>query len=374
MAGNHNQDREAQDLMAGQDSGNKHDHGRHLGHDHSESDEAKPSKTHRAGGHDHDDHAGHSHGGDGHDDHDHHHGHAHGHGHSHAPASFGAAFAIGTALNLGFVIIEAIYGVLSDSVALLADAGHNLSDVLGLVMAWVAMSLSRRQPSARFTYGLRSSSILAALFNALFLLVSIGGITWEALRRLENPPAVAGTTVMVVAAIGVVINAATAILFMSGRKGDLNIRGAYLHMAADAAISAGVVVSGGMILATGWYWLDPVVSLVVSAIIVYGTWGLLKDSVHMSFDAVPAGIDPEQVKSHLASRPGVAAVHDLHIWAISTTETALTAHLVMPAGHPGDPALEAIAHDLQHDFGIGHATMQVETSGAQCKLAPDHVV
>ncbi|HWT96260.1 MAG TPA: cation diffusion facilitator family transporter [Terriglobales bacterium] len=376
MAGNHNQDREAQDLMAGQDSGNKHDHGRHLGHDHGESGASKPAKAHRDDDHAHDDHdhdhAGHSHGGGGHGGHSHHHGH--GHGHSHAPASFGAAFAIGTALNLGFVVIEAIYGVISDSVALLADAGHNLSDVLGLVMAWVAMSLSQRQPSARFTYGLRSSSILAALFNGLFLLVAIGGIAWEALRRLGNPPEVAGTTVMIVAAIGVVINAATAMLFMRGQKGDINIRGAYLHMVADAAISAGVVVSGGLILATGWYWLDPAVSLVVSVIIVYGTWGLLKDSVQMSFAAVPAGIDPERVKNHLASRPGVEAVHDLHIWAISTTETALTAHLVMPSGHPGDDALETIAHELQHDFGIGHATMQVETSGAQCKLAPDHVV
>lgn len=360
MAENRDQDLSARDLISGPDSGNKHDHGRHLGHDHGSAlhDPKPAAKPHR-----HDDHG-----------HGHHHGHDHGHGHSHAPSTFGPAFAIGTALNLGFVVVEAIYGVISDSVALLADAGHNLSDVLGLVMAWVAMSLSQRQPSARFTYGLRSSSILAALFNALFLLVAIGGIAWEALRRLADPPQVAGTTVMVVAAIGVVINAATAILFMRGRKGDLNIRGAYLHMVADAAISAGVVVSGGLILVTGWNWLDPVVSLVVSAIIVFGTWSLLKDSVRMTFAAVPAGIDPEEVKNHLASQAGVAAVHDLHIWSISTTETALTAHLVMPGGHPGDQALEAIAHDLQHDFGIGHATMQVETSGAQCKLAPDHVV
>jgi cobalt-zinc-cadmium efflux system protein len=272
------------------------------------------------------------------------------------------------------VVVEAIYGVIGDSVALLADAGHNLSDVLGLVMAWVAMYLSQRQPSTRFTYGLRSSSILAALFNALFLLVSIGGIAWEALRRLENPPAVAGLTVMVVAAIGVAINAGTALMFMRGRKGDLNIRGAYMHMVADAAISAGVVVSGGLILVTDWYWLDPVVSLVVSVIIVFGTWSLLKDSVHMTFAAVPGNIDPDKVRDHLASRPGVAAVHDLHIWSISTTETALTAHLVMPGGHPGDGALEAIAGQLQRDFNIGHATMQVETSGDACRLAPDHVV
>jgi len=369
MTGKRNQDLSAEDLMSGPDSGNKHDHGRHLGHDHgSDLYESRSDKPHRYDDHDHD-HHGHSHHG-----HSHGHGQHHGHGHSHAPASFGPAFAIGTALNLGFVIVEAIYGVISDSVALLADAGHNLSDVLGLVMAWVAMSLSQRQPSARFTYGLRGSSILAALFNALFLLVAIGGVAWEALRRLGNPPEVAGATVMVVAAIGVVINAATAMLFMRGRKGDLNIRGAYLHMVADAAISAGVVVSGALILTTGWNWLDPVVSLVVSVIIVYGTWGLLRDSLHMSFDAVPAGIDPERVKDHLASRSGVVAVHDLHIWAISTTETALTAHLVMPGGHPGDQALEAIAEELHRDFAIGHATMQVETSGDQCKLAPDHVV
>jgi cobalt-zinc-cadmium efflux system protein len=257
---------------------------------------------------------------------------------------------------------------------LLADAGHNLSDVLGLVMAWVAMYLSKRQPSARFTYGLRSSSILAALFNALFLLVSVGGITWEALRRLAHPPEVAGLTVMVVAAIGVGVNAATALMFMRGRKGDLNIRGAYLHMVADAAISAGVVVSGGLILLTGWNLLDPLVSLVVSAIIVFGTWSLLRDSVHMTFAAVPGNIDPDKVRDHLAGQAGVVAVHDLHIWSISTTETALTAHLVMPGGHPGDRELEIIAEQLHRDFGIGHATMQVETSGEQCRLAPDHMV
>jgi cobalt-zinc-cadmium efflux system protein len=259
-------------------------------------------------------------------------------------------------------------------VALLADAGHNLSDVLGLIMAWTAMVLSRRRPSARFTYGLRSSSILAALFNALFLLVAIGGIAWEAVRRLSDPPAVAGVTVIIVAAIGVAINATTAVLFMRGRKGDLNIRGAYLHMVSDAAISAGVVVSGAVILATGWNWIDPAVSLVVSAIIILGTWNLLHESVRMTFAAVPANIDPDEVREFLSKQPGVAAVHDLHIWSISTTEIALTAHLVMPGGHPGDQVLEAIAEQLQHDHGIGHATLQIETSGAQCRLAPDHVV
>jgi cobalt-zinc-cadmium efflux system protein len=311
-----------------------------------------------------------------HSHHDHHDGHDHHHGlrHSHAPASFGRAFAIGTLLNFAFVIVEAAYGIISDSVALLADAGHNLSDVLSLIVAWIAMSLSQRQPTARFTYGLRSSSILAALFNALFLLLVIGGITWEALQRLATPPAVAGGTMMIIAAIGVVINAGTAMLFMRGRKGDLNIRGAYLHMVADAAISAGVVLSGAVIYFTGWNLLDPLVSLVVSALIVYGTWGLLRDSVRMTFGAVPDAIDPTEVRRYLAGQVGVAAVHDLHIWSLSTTETALTAHLVMPSGHPGDQTIDGIADELHHKFGIGHATLQVELNGDKCRLAPDHIV
>lgn len=318
--------------------------------------------------HSHDDNHGHGH------QHDHHHGHYHGPGHSHAPATFGRAFAIGTVLNLGFVVVEAAYGFIGDSVALLADAGHNLSDVLGLIVAWVGMSLARRQPSERFTYGLRSSSILAALFNALFLLVAIGGIVWEAVQRLGNPPQVAGMTMMIVAAIGVAINAGTATLFMSGRKGDLNIRGAYLHMVADAAISAGVVVSGAVIYWTGWNLIDPLVSIVVSAIIVYGTWGLLRDSVRMTFGAVPDTIDPTAVRTYLSEQPGVMAVHDLHIWSLSTTETALTAHLVMPTGHPGDQVLDGIADVLHEQFNIGHSTLQVELSGEKCRLAPDHVV
>ena len=328
--------------------------------------------THDHSAHDHPahDHHDHGHGGQDHGGH----GHHHGHGHSHAPATFGRAFAIGTILNLAFVIVEAIYGIIGDSVALLADAGHNLSDVLGLIVAWVAMTLSQRGPSARFTYGLRSSSILAALFNALFLLLAIGGIVWEALRRLGNPPEVAGVTMMVVAAIGVVINAGTAMLFMSGRKGDLNIRGAYLHMVADAGISAGVVLSGAVIFFTGWNLIDPLVSLAVSVIIVYGTWGLLRDSVRMTFGAVPDAIDPTAVRLYLIDQPGVMEVHDLHIWSLSTTETALTAHLVMPEGHPGDHALDGISDVLHQKFGIGHATLQVELSGDKCRLAPEHVV
>src|SRR4051812_31549214 len=245
--------------------------------------------------HDHDDHHGHDHG-----HHSHAHSHAHGHGgHVHAPASFGRAFAIGIALNSAFVVVEAVYGYSSGSMALVADAGHNLSDVLGLVAAWTAAILSKRAPTPRFTYGLRGSSILAALFNAVFLLVAVGAIAWEAVLRLISPEPVASVTVMVVAAIGIAINGVTAWLFASGRKGDLNIRGAYLHMVADAAVSAGVVLAGLVILYTGWNWLDPAVSLAISAVIVWGTWGLLRDSTAMSLSAVPRGIDPRAVRDYL---------------------------------------------------------------------------
>ncbi|ACA18319.1 cation diffusion facilitator family transporter [Methylobacterium sp. 4-46] len=307
--------------------------------------------------------------------HHHDHGHHHGHGHVHAPAEFGRAFAIGVALNTGFVLVEAVFGVLSDSVALLADAGHNLSDVLGLLIAWAAAVLARRAPSARFTYGLRGSSILAALFNAVFLLVAVGAIAWEAILRFADPPPVAGGTVITVALIGIAINGFTAWLFASGRKGDLNIRGAYLHMVADAAVSAGVVLAGLAIVLTGWTWIDPLVSLVIVAVIVAGTWGLLRDSVTMSLAAVPPGIDPVAVRRCLAERPGVAEVHDLHVWSMSTTETALTAHLVMPAGHPGNHFLAECGQVLRERFGIAHATLQVEIAGGPaCALAPDHVV
>ncbi|WP_322515029.1 cation diffusion facilitator family transporter [Rhodopseudomonas palustris] len=321
--------------------------------------------------HCHDDHAGrHDHGRA-----DHHHAHGHGPGaHSHAPKDFGRAFAIGIGLNIGFVIVEAVFGWLGNSMALLADAGHNLSDVLGLAVAWVAAELSKRPPSARFTYGLRGSSILAALFNAVFLLLAVGAIGWEAILRLFNPEPVAGVTMMIVAGVGIVINAATAWLFFAGRHSDLNIRGAYLHMVADAGVSAAVVIAGVVILFSGWTWIDPAVSLVVVGVIVWGTWGLLRDSTAMSLGAVPRGIDPAAVRAFLASRPGVTQLHDLHIWPMSTTEVALTCHLVIPSGPPGDAFLIEIAHELQHDFGIAHATVQIETDPASCALAPDHVV
>jgi cobalt-zinc-cadmium efflux system protein len=308
--------------------------------------------------------------------HDDHTGHTHGPGgHVHAPASFGTAFAIGIGLNTAFVIAEGIFGYASNSMALVADAGHNLSDVLGLVVAWVATILSKRAPSPRFTYGLRGSSILAALFNAVFLLVAVGAIGWEAVLRLLNPEPVAGLTVIVVAAAGILVNGVTAWLFASGRKGDLNIRGAYLHMAADAAVSAGVVIAGVIILFTGWTWLDPATSLVVSAVIVWGTWSLLRDSMAMSLNAVPQGIDPGAVRVYLENCDGVVEVHDLHIWPMSTTEVALTCHMVIPAGRPGDAFLMQIAHHLEKKFGIQHATLQVETEPhLPCALAPDHVV
>jgi cobalt-zinc-cadmium efflux system protein len=313
---------------------------------------------------DHNDHGGH----------DHDHGHDHGHGHVHAPASFGKAFAVGIGLNAAFVLVEALYGVLGNSVALLADAGHNLGDVLGLVVAWIASELVKRAPSARYTYGLRGSSILAALFNAVFLLVVIGAISWEAILRLGAPEPVAGKTVMIVAAIGIVINAVTAWLFASGQH-DLNLRGAFLHMAADALVSAGVVVAGLVILMTGWLWLDPVVSLAINAVIVWGTWGLLRGAVDMSVAAVPQGINSAEVRDYLSSRPGVASVHDLHIWSMSTTETALTCHVVMPAGHPGDEFLHELAESLAKRFKIRHPTLQVEVDPRlACALAPDEVV
>lgn len=287
------------------------------------------------------------------------HGHSHGH-HEHGQLNYNRAFIVGIVLNVGFVVVEALYGFLNNSLALLADAGHNLSDVLGLLLAFVASWLTRRRPTQRYTYGLRRSSIMAALFNASFLLVAMGAIAVEAIRRFSNPAPVSGSTVIGVALVGIVINGVTALMFMSGRERDLNIKGAFLHMAADALVSAGVVLAGIAILTTGWLWFDPVVSLIIVAVIVVGTWNLLRDSVNLALDAVPEGIDALAVRTYLAELPGVVEVHDLHIWAMSTTETALTAHLVMLTGNPGDAFLSRIAMELHDKFGIEHPTIQVE--------------
>ena len=317
--------------------------------------------------HPHDDHDDHHH------DHDHDDAHDH-HGHDHAPANFGRAFAIGIGLNFGFVVIEVVYGLLSNSMALLADAGHNLGDVLGLCVAWLASVLVRRAPTARYTYGLRGSSILAALFNAVFLLVTVGAISWEAIQRLGSPEPVAGKTVMIVAAIGIAVNGVTAWLFAAG-KDDINLRGAFLHMASDAMVSVGVVAAGLAILFTGWLWLDPVVSLAINAIIIWGTWDLLRASLGMSMASVPSHIDPAAVRAFLLDQKGVSAVHDLHVWPMGTTEIAMTCHLVMPDGHPGDAFLHGMAEHLAGRFRINHPTVQIEIHPhLACALAPDEVV
>ena len=304
-------------------------------------------------------------GGHHHHGHSHDHGHGHHHGHAHAPASFDRAFAIGIALNIAYVVAEAGAGMWTGSVALLADAGHNLSDVLGLAVAWGGAALARSAPTKRFTYGLKGSTILAALANALFLLVALGAIVLEAVQRLDDPPIVAGLTVSIVASIGIAVNALTAWLFARGRKGDINIRGAYLHMVSDAAVSAGVVVAGIVIWFTGIGWIDPLVSLVIAALILWQTWGLLRETVEMSLAAVPRAIDYDAVTTALLALPGVAKVHDLHIWPMSTTEPVLTAHLVIPGGYPGDTFLTTARAMLHDRFAIGHATLQVET-GDQC--------
>ncbi len=301
------------------------------------------------------------------------HDHHHDHGHSHAPADFGRAFAVGVALNLGFVVVEAVYGYLAGSLALIADAGHNLSDVFGLLLAWGAAWLSRRAPTPRRSYGYRRSSILAALLNAAVLLVAVGAIVWEAVRRFAAPEPIVASTVIWVAAIGIAINTATALMFMSGSKDDLNIRGAFLHMAADALVSLGVVIAALVILVTGWLWIDPAVSIAISVVITIGTWGLLRESVNLAMDAVPDAIDPAEVQTYLAGQPGVAEVHDLHIWAMSTTETALTVHLVRPGAPCDDAFLARLRYELHDRFAIEHVTIQVE-SGEPCPQAPAHVV
>ncbi len=304
--------------------------------------------------------------------HDHHHDHSHGHGHAghgHAPDNFGWAFAVCAALNTAFVIAELIFGYAANSLALISDAIHNLSDVIALLLAWGAVWLSQKQPTQRHTYGYRRASILAALFNAGLLLVAVGGIAVEAVNRLAEPAPVAGLTVIVVAALGVAINGGTALLFMRGRHGDLNIRGAYLHMAADAGVSLGVVVAAFIIMLTGWLWLDPAISLVIAAVVFWSGWGLARDSVNLALDGVPRGIELADVRDYLTGLEGVVEVHDLHIWAMSTNETALTAHLVRPGGSD-DGFLHGVCEELSHRFNIHHSTLQIEAVAEVCKLAP----
>ncbi|HSC74686.1 MAG TPA: cation diffusion facilitator family transporter [Pseudomonadales bacterium] len=298
------------------------------------------------------------------------------HNHSHAPQNFDRAFVIGIVLNFGFVIVEVIYGFLSNSLALLSDAGHNLSDVLALLLAWGASVLARKTPTERRTYGFRRSSILVAIFNAFVLLVAVGGIAWEAILRFIHPEIVAGDTVMLVASIGIFINGFTAWLFMSGRKQDVNIRGAYLHMAADAAISFGVVIAAVTIYFTNWLWLDPLASLLIAIIITLGTWELLRESLDLALDAVPKNIHPAEVEAYLSCLPGVAAVHDLHIWSMSTTEVALTVHLIKPDAVIDDVLLSKINKDLLHQFGIAHTTIQLEQGNIAhpCAQAPADVL
>jgi cobalt-zinc-cadmium efflux system protein len=298
------------------------------------------------------------------------------HHHDHGPTNFNKAFALGVALNLGYVVVEGTFGWLVNSLALVADAGHNLSDVVGLLLAWGAHYLGRAKPSGRRTYGWRSTSILAALFNAFILLIAVGGIAWEAVHRLRSPESTAGLTVVWVAAVGAVVNTVTALLFASGRKGDLNIKGAFLHMAADAAVSLGVVAAGLAIWTTGKSWIDPMTSIVVAVVILVGTWGLVRDSLNLALHSVPPGIDVEKVRGFLGELPGVAAVHDLHVWAMSTTETALTVHLVKPVVENDDAMLMRALAELHDRFGIEHATIQIErcTAGEWCKQSPDDVL
>lgn len=309
---------------------------------------------------------------DHHHQHEQHHGHVHSHaGHHHAvPTDSGNAFLISVGLNIAFVVIEFGFGFVANSTALMADAGHNLSDVVGLLLAWGAVAMARKQASRRYTYGLRSASILAALANAMLLLVASGAIALEAIQRFSQPPTVAGLTVSVVAAIGILVNGLSAWLLMQGSKDDLNLRSAYLHMAADAVISLGVVITGFVMLYTGWYWLDPVVSLIIVVVIVIGTWNLLRESAQLALNAVPVQVDAAAIEAYLRQLEGVTDIHDLHIWGLSTTENALTVHLVIPAGYPGDTFIDQIARHLEEHFKVHHCTLQTEqgTTDHTCSL------
>lgn len=356
-----------------------HDHAGHGAHDHADDDHSghdhsghgHPQASHAQGhdgqGHDGQGHDGHGHAGHGHD----HGGHA---GHSHAMPQSLRAFAIGASLNFGFVVVEAGLGLWAGSLALVADAGHNLSDVLGLLLAGAAAWLSRRPPTARRTFGYGRSSILAALANAILLLVGTGAIIIEALSRIEEPEPVKTGVVMATALVGVAVNLGTAMMFMAGRKDDLNVRGAFLHMVADAAVSIGVVAAAALIAVTGWLWLDSAVSLAIAAVIIVSTWGLARDSVDLALDSVPAHIDRDAVEAYLSGLPGVSEVHDLHIWGLSTTDAALSAHLVRPGAALDDAFLEAAVAGLKARFGISHPVLQVEEGRMACALASAEVV
>jgi cobalt-zinc-cadmium efflux system protein len=299
----------------------------------------------------------------------HDHSHSHDHAHDHAPKDFGRTFAIATALNIALVIAQAIYGYTANSLALLADAGHNFGDVAGLVMAWAAFTVADWRPSSRFTYRLRSASILSALFNGILLLVAVGVISYEAFTRLFQPEPIATIPVIVVAALAVVVNGASAWLLSRGSKSDLNMHGAFLHMVADAGVSVAVIVAAVGIMFTGWQWLDPAVSLLISVVILIGTWRLLRDSLRLTLSAAPRDIDPADVQGYIESLPEVSGVHHVHIWAMSTTETAMTCHIVTPAGHPGDAFLKHLAGELHHRYEIGHSTVQVELgNSADCPM------
>jgi cobalt-zinc-cadmium efflux system protein len=299
--------------------------------------------------------------------HDPSHAHAH-HGPGHAPDHFGLSFGIAAALNLALVIGEVWYGLAANSLALLADAGHNFGDVMGLLMAWGAIVIADWRPSNRFTYRMHAASILSAFANGAILLLATGAIALEAIRRFSDPQPVASTTVIVVAVLAVAANGISAWLLSRGGKSDLNVRGAFLHMVADAGVSVAVIAAALGIMLTGWQWLDPVASLMISAVILWGTWGLLRESILLTLNAAPRDIDPHDVRLYLAGLPHVAGVHDLHIWAMSTKETALSCHLVTPGGHPGDDFLQQVAHELHHRFDIGHATLQIELAIGACSL------
>jgi len=291
--------------------------------------------------------------------------HSHSHSHTHETKDFNKAFIIGIALNIVYIVVEVVYGILVDSLALIADAGHNLSDVLGLILAWAASYLVKKSATEKYTYGFKKSSVLAAFLNAMILLVAIGVIIWEAVNRFSEPREIPGTTIMIVAGIGVIINAITALLFFSGRKHDLNIKGAFMHMAADAGISLGVVLVGLVLTFTNLYWLDPVVSIVIALIIFWGTWDLLKDSTSLALDAVPRDVDKKGVEDYLDSLPEIDGFHDLHIWAMSTTETAMTVHVVVSKKNDRNKLISTISNDLREKFGIVHTTIQTEDAGEE---------